>query len=174
MADVCTALRIGICIQIVILSLFSPGEYSYNTILQLLLLGWITDVLDGKLARFDKSTIPTWFGRNERKLDIILVGTAHLYLSRFVVLNPYLFYSIAILGIIAFVRMIFQGETELFLQMVYISLVCGFILIRAIIENQYFWIPTLIFLLSLMVINWMRFIDDAQYFLSLGARKNSN
>ena len=170
-ADIVTSLRIIIIVQIINLSFFLKHKFSYNTILMLLLLGWITDTLDGRLARTDKSDKISWFGRNERKIDLFLVGTAHLYISRFVVINEFILYLMAIIGLIAFLLMFLRGESELFLQMMYISIICGFIIVKSILENQYIWIPTLIFLLSVIVFNWENFRGKVYYFISLGTKK---
>jgi phosphatidylglycerophosphate synthase len=171
MADFVTLLRILIVVQIINLSLFLQHQFSYNTILLMILLGWITDVLDGKLARIDKSETISWFGRNERKIDLCLIGTAHLYISRFVVINEYLFNFMALSGLIAFVMMFFFGESEVFMQMIYITTICGFIIIKSILENQYIWIPTLIFIFSLIVYNWDDFRKKVLYFIYLGTKK---
>ncbi|MCY3410242.1 MAG: hypothetical protein INQ03_01270 [Candidatus Heimdallarchaeota archaeon] len=168
-ADIFTGIRIILILEIINLSIFFIQPYSLNTILIILLLAWVTDVLDGLFARQDRNKLSTWFGRNERKIDLILVAAAHLYLAQFIIINIYLYYIVGFLGFIAFVQMIKNGETELFYQMIYITIICGYIIIEAILINQYIWIPTIFFLIFLIIFNWENFKAKVIYFISGGS-----
>ena len=172
MADTLTFVRIIIIFQIINLSLISLRNFSYNSILALMLICWITDILDGRAARYDRNDKQTWFGKNERKVDLIVVGAAHLYLSRFVIVSDFIFYFMAILGFIAFLQMVRLGDTELLLQMIYITLVSGYIIIMCIIEGYMLGIFTLFFLITVIIVNWDKFRDNVLYFISLGRVKS--
>jgi phosphatidylglycerophosphate synthase len=171
MADVLTFVRMVIVFQIISLSLFLPHGFSYNTILSLMLIGWITDILDGRAARYDKNEKQTWFGQNERKVDLFMVGAAHLYLSRFVIVSDFVIYLMALLGFIALLQMVRMGDTELLLQMIYITLVCGYIIIMNVVNGDTLGIIALLFLLTVIIVNWDKFKDNVLYFVSFGRIK---
>lgn len=170
MADMLTGIRIFIVFLIIYLSFFSSIPYSYTTVLTWILLGWITDVFDGRLARSDKTFLmdnPSWFGRNERKVDLFVVGGAHLYLSQFVMINPFIIYAIGGLGLLSFLQLYRTGDTDLLSQMLYITLVCGYIIIKSFSEEPFIGTVTLIFLIGLIVVTWDTFKGRVFYFLSL-------
>lgn len=62
-----------------ILGLIPAGPQALRSVTLLLLLGWTTDMLDGRLARrLDKG--PTWIGEHEFQFDMLMVLASAIYL----------------------------------------------------------------------------------------------
>ena len=62
-----------------ILGLIPAGPQALRSVTLLLLLGWTTDMLDGRLARrLDKE--PTWIGEHEFQFDMLMVLASAIYL----------------------------------------------------------------------------------------------
>ncbi|HID08798.1 TPA: CDP-alcohol phosphatidyltransferase family protein [Candidatus Micrarchaeota archaeon] len=62
-----------------ILGMIPFGPEALSRVIALLLLGWTTDMLDGRLARrYDKS--PTWIGDHEFQFDMLMVFASAVYL----------------------------------------------------------------------------------------------
>ena len=88
LADLLTASRALIAILIVALSL--EGKGALPLVILLIILGWTTDILDGRLARrarSDGSAEPssgeyaTWLGEHDFLLDMTMVFASLLYLT---------------------------------------------------------------------------------------------
>lgn len=88
LADLLTASRALIAILIVALSL--KGKGALPLVILLIILGWTTDILDGRLARrarSDSSPQPgsgentTWLGEHDFLLDMIMVFASLVYLT---------------------------------------------------------------------------------------------
>lgn len=66
-------------IALAILLLIPVGPQALRAVTLLLLLGWTTDMLDGRLARrWDKG--PTWIGEHEFHIDMVMVLASAVYL----------------------------------------------------------------------------------------------
>jgi len=78
-ADVLTSLRVLIGFLLVLLGL-KEGQSGLPLASLLLLLAWITDLLDGPLARLDKVRPTTWIGQRDLEADLIGAGGLWLYL----------------------------------------------------------------------------------------------
>jgi phosphatidylglycerophosphate synthase len=75
--DWLTASRALIALAILGLSLVGPG--ALRAVAFLLLLGWTTDMVDGRLARrWEKN--PTWIGEHEFHIDMLMVLASTMYL----------------------------------------------------------------------------------------------
>lgn len=168
LADFFTFVRVLIIFQILYLSSFQVQQFSFYTIQFWLLCGWITDVLDGRLARLDKNTTSTWIGRNERKFDLIMIGAAHYYLSQFVTVNTVIIYLMGFLGLVAFIQMYRTGDTDLLFQMAYIAIICGYIVIINMIQGQLIGYITMAYFIALIIVNWSTFKPRVIYFVTLG------
>ncbi len=62
-----------------ILGLIPAGSAALTSVLWLLLLGWTTDLVDGRLAR-RLETAPTWVGEHEFHFDMLMVLSSAVYL----------------------------------------------------------------------------------------------
>lgn len=64
---------------VAILGLVPRGPSALRAVAFLLLLGWTTDIADGRLARrWDKD--PTWIGEHEFHIDMLMVFASAVYL----------------------------------------------------------------------------------------------
>ncbi|GAB4309624.1 MAG: hypothetical protein Kow0097_10800 [Candidatus Bipolaricaulota bacterium] len=64
---------------VAILSLIPVGPSALRTVAFLLLLGWTTDMVDGRLARrWEKD--PTWIGEHEFHIDMVMVLSSAVFL----------------------------------------------------------------------------------------------
>lgn len=101
--DLLTASR-GI-IALAILSLGFVGPRALETVVLLTMLGWTTDILDGRLARRYK-TEATWVGEREFVFDMVMVfaGLCYLVMAGLIPATPAVIY-VAVAGVfIAFFR----------------------------------------------------------------------
>jgi phosphatidylserine synthase len=75
--DLLTASRA--LIALAILGLIPAGPGALRSVTLLLLLGWTTDMLDGRVARkLEKE--PTWIGEHEFQFDMLMVLASSVYL----------------------------------------------------------------------------------------------
>jgi phosphatidylglycerophosphate synthase len=87
LADLLTASRALIAILIVALSL--EGKKALPWVILLIIVGWTTDILDGRLARRARGEGSsqtgvdenTWLGEHDFLLDMILVFSSLIYLT---------------------------------------------------------------------------------------------
>lgn len=79
LADIATGLRIVVAAFVVYAGI-AYGREAFGAVMLTILLGWILDTADGHLARAAANPEPSWLGRNERYIDIILVVAGCLYL----------------------------------------------------------------------------------------------
>jgi cardiolipin synthase len=84
-ADLLTALRFGLAWLILWLGI-SVGADALPAVMMVLILAWITDLLDGPLARRDPSGRTTWIGDRDLETDIsVSIGVlAYLTLAHYV------------------------------------------------------------------------------------------
>lgn len=76
--DGLTASRV--LIALVILALIPLGPAALGAVAGLLLLGWTTDMVDGRLARrFEKD--PTWIGEHDFQIDMLMVLASAIFLT---------------------------------------------------------------------------------------------
>jgi hypothetical protein len=79
------------------------AESALPTVLLLTMLGWTTDILDGRLARkYNKP--PTWVGEQEFAFDMVMVfsGLCYLVLSGFIPFVPAIIYVMVAAAFIAY------------------------------------------------------------------------
>jgi hypothetical protein len=74
-------------------------------VLLLTMLGWTTDILDGRVARKYKKA-PTWVGEKEFAFDMLMVfsGLCYLVLAGFIPFAPAIIYTMVAAAFIAYFR----------------------------------------------------------------------
>ncbi len=100
--DILTASRGVIAALIIALGFVGPRALGW--VIFLTMLGWTTDILDGRLARRQHKG-PTWIGEHEFAFDMMMVFAAFCYLvmTKFVPVLPATIYvSVALLFIVVF------------------------------------------------------------------------
>lgn len=68
-ADLLTLARFVLGLAIAVVGYFQ-GSAGLQLVVLLVLVSWLTDILDGKLARRDPETRPTWLGDHEAEADL--------------------------------------------------------------------------------------------------------
>ena len=92
-------------IAVAVLSLGFLGRAALEAVIVLTMIGWTTDIFDGRLAR-KLNKPPTWVGEQEFTFDMMMVFSALCYLtmSDFVPLLPALVYVMVAAACIAYFR----------------------------------------------------------------------
>jgi len=70
-ADLLTASRLVLAVMVMVL-MSTSGRGALETVLVLVLIGWTTDVFDGRLARSLETPSRTWIGDNDLAVDLVL------------------------------------------------------------------------------------------------------
>lgn len=101
--DLLTASRAIIAVAIV--SLGFVGPRALETVILLTMLGWTTDILDGKFARRYKKQA-TWVGEREFAFDMVMVfaGLCYLVMAGFIPSAPAAIYVAVAALFIAYFR----------------------------------------------------------------------
>lgn len=102
-ADVLTGIRFFAGLLIVLCAVIAdPGLLPL--VVCLTLIGWTTDVMDGKMARMDRNGKKTWVGDLDFATDMILIYSGLLYFitAEYLPFWPFFFYGIyaAVTGLI--------------------------------------------------------------------------
>ena len=69
-ADLLTLARFVLGLVLAILGIANAAPEGLQLAVMLVLLGWLTDLLDGRLARRDLDARETWLGRHEAEADL--------------------------------------------------------------------------------------------------------
>lgn len=98
LADFFTVSRLAISLVIVILGIYQRLKI-FRYMIFLLLLGWTTDILDGKFAR--NASVTTTFSSYDFVMDVILIISSftYLFISGLVSKQFFILYVIAMLAI---------------------------------------------------------------------------
>lgn len=155
--DILTASRGVIAALIIILGFFGPRELGW--VIFLTMIGWTTDILDGRIARIQHKR-PTWIGEHEFAFDMMMVFAALCYLvmTGFVPVLPAAIYvTVALLFII-----VFQSKS--------VTMSFAFPLVALPLVVAYFRAPHAAYIyiawigLALLY-DWRRFVGVVQEFL---------
>lgn len=98
-ADLLTFSRAVIALVIVALSLFWP-EPPLQAVIWLVWAGWITDALDGPLARRDRQSEETWIGEHDLLVDILLAVSMLAFLMGVGFISPLWTAVYAVVGLL--------------------------------------------------------------------------
>lgn len=92
-------------IAVAIFSLGFAGKSALETVILLTMLGWTTDILDGRFARRYKEH-STWVGEREFAFDMIMVfsGLCYLVMARYIPFVPAIIYTGVAAAFIAYFR----------------------------------------------------------------------
>ena len=142
-----------------IFSLGFVGASALEAVILLTLLGWTTDIFDGRLARkYHKP--PTWIGEREFAFDMIMVFSGLCYLVMSGLINHWLalIYIVVAAAFIAFFRS----------KMVTMSFATPLVALPLIVAS--FKAPRaalwyLIWIVGALVLDWSRFKGVVQEFL---------
>ena len=129
------------------------------TVLLLTMLGWTTDILDGRLARRYKKT-PTWVGEKEFAFDMAMVfsGLCYLVLSGFIPFIPAIIYVMVAAAFIAYFR-------SKMVTMSFATPVVALPLIVAYFEAPHALIWYVVWIVAALVFDWRRFSGVVREFI---------
>jgi len=138
-------------IAIAIFTLGFVGKSALEAVVLLTMVGWTTDIFDGRLARkYNKP--PTWIGEQEFTFDMMMVfaGLCYLVLAGFVELLPAVIYTAVAAAFIAFFRS----------KMITMSFATPLVALPLVIA--YFQAPRaalwyLLWILAALALDWSRF-----------------
>ena len=147
--DLLTASRA--IIALAILSLGFVGPRALETVVLLTMLGWTTDILDGRLARRYKTEV-TWVGEREFVFDMVMVfaGLCYLVMAGLIPTTPAVIYVAVAAVFIAFFRS----------KMITMSFACPLSALPLIVA--YFNAPRaawmfIVWMCSALLFDWRRF-----------------
>jgi hypothetical protein len=129
------------------------------TVLLLTMLGWTTDILDGRLARkYNKP--PTWVGEKEFAFDMAMVfsGLCYLVLSGFIPFIPAIIYVMVAAAFIAYFR-------SKMVTMSFATPVVALPLIVAYFEAPHALIWYVAWIVAALVFDWRRFSGVVREFI---------
>lgn len=129
--------------------LFSGSALSW--VLVLTMIGWTTDIFDGRLARrFDKP--PTWVGEKEFAFDMAMVfsGLCYLVLAGFIHFVPAVIYVMVAAAFIAYFR-------SKMVTMSFATPVVALPLVVAYFEAPSALIWYVVWIVGALVLDWRRF-----------------
>jgi hypothetical protein len=155
--DLLTASRGVIAAAIASLGFVGPG--ALQAVIILTMLGWTTDILDGRLARRYQKP-PTWIGEREFLFDMVLVfsGLCYLVMAGYVPFVPAAAYVAVAAVCIAYFRL--KSVTMSFATpLVALPLVIAYINAR---EAAWWY---LIWIVAVLLLDWKRFKGVVQEFI---------
>jgi phosphatidylglycerophosphate synthase len=104
LADTLTSLRFLLAFYLIWLG-WKKGPEAIGSAALMVLVAWITDLLDGPLARRDPRGIRTWIGDRDLEADLAVALGAWIYLMLAGFLSPWLAGSYLVLAAVALWRL---------------------------------------------------------------------
>jgi phosphatidylglycerophosphate synthase len=158
-ADVLTVTRLFMGFLIVICAFF--GEKSLlPLVVALTLIGWSTDVADGRVARLDPHKRRTFIGAMDFAIDLTLIYSGLLYFiaAGFVPFWPFLFYALyaASVGLIWTKKSVMMAVAA---PIVAMPLIFSFVY-----DPLWGWV-FLGWIVLAMIVNWNRFREEIREFI---------
>ena len=162
-ADVLTAIRAFLALCIAWLGvLHGPDALPYVTLA--VIASWITDLLDGPLARRDPNSKQTWVGQHDAEADMATSVGLYLYL----VFSGYI---VAWLGIGLLVVMLGLATVYSYqLAWPFYALPYGMLIVFAFKTMPYLGWALLIYLVGVLLLRWRQVKDRylPEFFAALG------
>lgn len=151
-ADLLTLLRLAIAVFVLILGM-TVGPRGLTTAIIATFVGWVTDILDGPIARFSKQG-PNWVSRMDTPADLALVYAFFLFLV-IAGLFP-LLPALIVMGLSVFVVLL--RPTEPVVQMVSAP-IFGLPIVLSFYVGTVVGICCCAFMLGLLILRWDRVVS---------------
>jgi len=134
-----------------IFSLGFVGKSALPMVLLLTMLGWTTDILDGRVARRIRKP-PTWVGEKEFAFDMAMVfsGLCYLVLSGFIPFLPAIIYTMVAAAFIAY----FRSKA---VTMSFATPVVALPLVVAYFEAPRALLWYVVWIVAALILDWKRF-----------------
>ncbi len=155
-ADSLTILRFLISIYLVYTGIFK-GIESFFLVSILVIIGWLTDALDGEFAR--ASGLKSWIGEQEGYVDLIF-GYSILFYMLFSGILP--IWIVILITVPGFIYILFQ---KIHYGMLFSSLVYLFLIINVCIYLNWWVILYLAYMVGTVIFKWHRFKTQVKDFL---------
>jgi phosphatidylglycerophosphate synthase len=138
-------------IAVAIFSLGFVGRSALGTVILLMMLGWTTDIFDGRLAR-KLSKPPTWVGEKEFAFDMLMVfsGLCYLVMAGFI---PFLYSLIYVMVAAAFIAY-FRSKM---ITMSFATPIVALPLVVAYFEAPQAAVWYLVWIAAALLLDWRRF-----------------
>ncbi|MHA2169911.1 MAG: hypothetical protein ACXAB7_08465 [Candidatus Kariarchaeaceae archaeon] len=147
-------------------------SYNWSIILGLLVIMWFTDALDGALGRRSISSQVSFLGRHEREIDLLYIMSIQIAVNSFYELIWIINFGLIVLALVALIQIITSEGNVIFMQMVYISIIYGLVLVRCIAEREIFLLVNATYVLITLFLSWDDFSKKVRHFISRGSREN--
>jgi len=154
LADTLTVTRVILALCVVMLG-WRQGKAAFPLVVLLMVISWLTDLLDGPLARYDKTARATWIGEHDADADL----STSLGLTVYLVLSEYFpaWAGIALVLAILLLWLFFSQE----LAWPFYAAPYGFVLWKAFKEALAFGWLAVAFLGMVLMLRWRRLVYDA-------------
>ena len=138
-------------IAVAIFSLGFAGRSALGMVILLTMLGWTTDIFDGRLAR-KLNKPPTWVGEKEFAFDMLMVfsGLCYLVMAGFI---PFLYSLIYVMVAAAFIAY-FRSKM---ITMSFATPIVALPLVVAYFEAPRIAIWYVVWIAAALVLDWRRF-----------------
>jgi phosphatidylglycerophosphate synthase len=146
-------------VAVVILCLGFVGERALEAVILLTILGWTTDILDGRLARkYHKP--PTWIGEREFLFDMVMVFSGLAYLVMSGLINGWL--ALVYIAVAAVFIAFFRSKM---IMMSFATPLVALPLIVASVKAPRAAVWYLIWIVGALMLDWSRFKGVVREFL---------
>ena len=158
-ADVLTATRLFMGFIIAICAFFAEKSL-LPLVVALTLIGWTTDILDGRVARLDPNRRQTFIGAMDFAVDLTLIYSGLLYFitAGFVPFWPFLFYAVyaGVIGII---------WTKKSVMMAVAAPIVAMPIMFSFVEAPLWGWVFLGWIILALIFNWNRFKEEISEFI---------
>jgi phosphatidylglycerophosphate synthase len=151
-ADLFTFGRLAIAAIIAYVG-FLCGKEGLPLVAMLLLLSWMSDSVDGPLARRSRVQYQTWIGDHDLEVDMVVAGglLAYLVQAGFVALWAGISYTVLWAGIL------WAGRSNRSLGMLFQGPVYGYFLWKALLLAFVSGVLLLVWIAAAIIITWPKF-----------------
>lgn len=158
-ADALTAIRFFIALLIVMCAFFADRSL-LALVVTLTIMGWTTDVIDGKVARMDPSGRNTWIGDRDFATDMLLIYSGLLYFitADFLPFWPFLSYGV-------FAAMTAIAWTKQSVMMAVAAPIAATPIVFAFIYAPVWGYVFIGWIVLALVLNWSRFLREIGEFI---------
>ena len=142
-----------------VFSLGFAGPSALEAVILLTMLGWTTDILDGRLARKYQKP-PTWVGEKEFAFDMVMVfsGLCYLVMSGFIPYWPAIIYVMVAAAFIAYFR-------SKMVTMSFATPLVALPLIVAYFEARHALVWYIVWIGAALLLDWRRFFGIIREFI---------
>ena len=135
------------------------AQSALPTVLVLTMLGWTTDIFDGRIARKINKP-PTWVGEREFAFDMAMVfsGLCYLVLSRFIPFVPAIIYVMVAAAFVAYFR-------SKMITMSFATPIVALPLIVAYFKAPHALVWFVVWIVAALVYDWRRFSGVVREFI---------